>query len=155
LLTLALPAEHVSAQPSAAPTLHCTFEMASLAPPTLRLALANRAALPLSVLSWGTPFEGWFQPFVRVTRDGVAIDYQGPSVKRGEPERSEYLRLAAGRSRSATLALAPAFDVSRPGHYRVEPRIVLHDVTTSAAPRPRSAHRSQALACPALEFDVR
>lgn len=129
--------------------------MASLAPPTLRLTLRNRGASALAVLNWGTPFEGWMQPFVRVTRDGVALDYQGPSIKRGDPDRGEYLRLAAGRSRSAALALAPAFDVSAPGRYRVEPRMLLHDVTATAAPRPRSAHQSQRLLCQALEFEVR
>lgn len=129
--------------------------MASLAPPALRLRLSNRTASPLAVLNWGTPFEGWMQPFVRVMRNGAALDYQGPSIKRGDPERNEYLRLAAGRSRSATLALAPAFDVSAPGRYRVEPQIVLHDVTAHPTPRPRSAHQSQMLTCPAVEFDVR
>lgn len=129
--------------------------MASLAPPALRLTLRNSSAATLSVLDWGTPFEGWMQPFVRVSRDGVPLDYLGPSVKRGDPDRSEYLRLAAGRSRSVTLALAPAFDVSAPGRYRIEPQLLLHDVTTKPGPRLRSAHRSQALACPAVEFEVR
>ena len=154
-LTLTLLAGGVSAAPAAASALRCTLEMASLAPPTLRLAISNRTASPLSVLNWGTPFEGWMQPFVRVTRDGVALDYQGPSIKRGDPERGEYVRLGAGRSRRATLALAPAFNVSAPGRYRVEPALVLHDVTATGAPRARSAHRSQALACNAVEFDVR
>ena len=156
VLWITLPAGSVSASSGAAvPPLQCTIELATLAPPALRIRLRNRTASPLAVLTWGTPFEGWMQPFVRVTRNGVALDYQGPSVKRGDPERSEYLRLAAGRSRSATLALAPAFDVSAPGRYRVEPQIVLHDVTAQPTPRPRSAHQSQTLACPALEFDVR
>lgn len=152
---LALPAAPVSASSTAQAPLRCSIEVASLAPPALRIRLSNRTASPLAVLTWGTPFEGWMQPFVRVTRNGVALAYQGPSVKRGDPEASEYLRLAAGRSRSATLALAPAFDTSAPGHYRVEPQIVLHDVTAHATPRPRSAHQSQTLACPAIEFDVR
>jgi hypothetical protein len=155
MLWLTLPAGSVSASSAAAPPLRCTIDMASLAPPALRIQLSNLTAAPLAVLNWGTPFEGWMQPFVRVTRNGVALDYQGPSIKRGDPERIEYLRLAAGRSRSATLALAPAFDVSAPGRYRVEPQIVLHDVTAQPTPRPRSAHRSQTLVCPAVEFDVR
>jgi hypothetical protein len=150
---LALMAGGVSGSSAAA--LQCTLEMASLAPPALRLVLNNRSASTLAVLNWGTPFEGWMQPFVRVTRDGVALDYQGPTVKRGDPERGEYLSVAAGRSRSVTLALAPAFNVSAPGRYRIEPQIVLHDVTTKAVPRPRSAHHAQALACAAVEFEVR
>lgn len=145
----------VSASPSSAAALQCTLEMASLAPPTLRLTISNRSTSTLAVLNWGTPFEGWMQPFVRIMRDGVALDYQGPSIKRGDPDRGEYLRLPAGRSRSATLALAPAFNVGAPGHYRIEPQITLHDVTAKAVPRPRSAHRSQALPCAAVEFDLR
>ena len=139
--------------------LQCTLALESLQPATLHFVLHNTARHGVDVLTWGTPFEGWFHPFVRVTRDGVELRYQGPTLKRGDPDREDYLRFMAGQSRGASIALQPAYDVGAPGRYRVEPRIVLHDAARSAgarvSARPRSQHQAAALDCAALEFELR
>jgi hypothetical protein len=129
------------------------------APVMLRFTLSNTGAAPVWVLDWNTPFEGqgWFAPYVELTRDGVAVPYRGPTLKRGEPSRDHYFRLAAGASRSASVDLALPFDLSQPGRYRVQPRLQLHDVVPGAqaqVPRPRSAHQGQALACNAVEIEA-
>jgi hypothetical protein len=150
--TLALPAQL---------PLECVLS----APPTvavgqtvpLRMHLRNPGPAPLQVLTWGTPFEGWFAPYVRVWRDDSELAYKGPSLKRGDPEREDYLRIAAGRSRVAVADLSEAFDLRQSGHYRVQPQITLHDVFAAIAakpPRPRDRHVGQALACAPLVFDV-
>ena len=121
--------------------------------PQLRFTLINRGARPLLVLGWGTPLEGWMQPFVRTLRDGVELSYQGPVLERGDPDAVEYLRMAPGEQRSETFSLAPAFEAAWPGHYRVEPQIVLRDVITrGAAPRGRDEHQALKPGCPTLEF---
>ncbi|HEY9238472.1 MAG TPA: hypothetical protein VIP10_06525, partial [Burkholderiaceae bacterium] len=119
----------------------------------LRITLTNRRPAAVQVLNWATPFEGWFGPYVHVMRDGVPQRYTGPMVKRGDPTADEYLAIAAGRSRRASVDLAQPFDLSQPGRYRVTPRITLFDVA-STAPRPRDAHVPLPLDCPALEIEV-
>ena len=121
----------------------------------LRFSLANRGSVAVQVLEWGTPFEGWFAAYVEVLRDGVAVPYRGPMVKRGEPAADEYVRIAARRARHAEVDLAQPFDLSGPGVYRVRPRITLFDVmgADAPAPRPRARHVALALSCP--EFEVR
>jgi len=150
------------AAPAATP-LRCTLTLpaqavAGQAVP-LRLSITNPGPAGVHLLVWGTPFEeAWFAPFVTVFHDGGELAYRGAALKRGDPERSEYLYLAPGRSRSAALNLAEAFDLRQPGRYRVEPRIVLHDVLPAGRarpPRPRAQHAAQPLACAAVTFELR
>lgn len=143
------------------PVLQCTVSVpASVAvgaPVPLTVALRNPGSSAVQVLTWGTPFEeGWLQPFVEVTRDGEPLAYGGATVKRGEPDRDEYLRVGAGEVRSASLDLREVFVVDQPGRYRVVPRITLHDVVGAEGviPRERTAHVAAVLACPAVEFQV-
>ena len=151
----------MSAGGAAAPAtdLHCTLTApASVAPGQpvpLRFTLANRGGAAVQVLEWGTPLEGWFAAYVEVSRDGVAVPYRGPMVKRGDPAADEYVRIAAHRVRRAEVDLAQPFDLSAPGVYQVRPRITLFDVVTAGTPAPRSRdrHASQTLSCP--EFEVR
>ena len=137
--------------------LSAPVQTAAGRPLPLRFALHNRSGRPVQVLSWGTPFEGWFAPYVKVWRDDTELAYKGPSVKRGDPERDEYLRIAAGRSRAARVDLAQAFDLRQPGHYRVQAQVTLHDVFDAASgspPRPRERHAAQSLACPELRLEI-
>ncbi len=140
-------------------TLAAPARAAVGAPVELRFTLHNAGATPVWVLSWGTPFEpqGWFAPYVEVRRDGVALPYQGPKMKRGEPTAAQYFELAPGASRTATVDLALPFDLSRPGRYTVQPRLRLHDVAVGPAarvPRPREAHVGQPLRCNPVTIEM-
>jgi uncharacterized protein (DUF58 family) len=125
-------------------------------PVPLRFTLANRGPVGVQVLEWGTPFEGWFGAYVEVSRDGVAVAYRGPMVKRGDPAADEYLRIAPHRARRAEVDLAQPFDLSVPGVYRMQPRITLFDVAAAGSPAPRSRdrHVPLTLSCPAFEVRV-
>jgi len=125
-------------------------------PVPLQFTLTNRSAAAVQVLEWGTPLEGWFAAYVEVSRDGVALPYRGPMVKRGEPAADEYVRIAAHRARRAEVDLAQPFDLSNPGVYRIRPRITLFDVAAAGAPvpRPRDRHHAQPLSCPEFELRV-
>ncbi len=142
----------------APPDLRCEASIAPGAraggPVSLRFTLVNPGRAAVRVLTWGTPFEGWMSPYAVLERDGVALPYGGPSFKRGDPGADEYLRIAGQGRRTATVDLAQPFDLSRPGRYHLELRIVLHDVHAGSAARPRSAHRPQPLDCPALAFTL-
>jgi hypothetical protein len=140
--------------------LHCSLtapaSVVSGQPVPLRFTLANRGAVAVQVLEWGTPLEGWFAAYVEVSRDGIAVPYRGPMVKRGDPAANEYIRIAAHGKRRAEVDLAQPFDLSAPGVYRVRPRIMLFDVATAGVPtpRPRGRHVAQTLSCPELEVRV-
>ncbi|HWH82361.1 MAG TPA: hypothetical protein VNU71_09000 [Burkholderiaceae bacterium] len=128
------------------------------APLALRFTFTNPGAAPWRVLTWNTPFEpGWFGAFVTVTRDGAPLAYRGAQMKRGEPAADDYLTIAARGSRRAQVDLAQAFDLSRPGRYHVEPKLVLHDVAPPGArvPRSRDAHAPQPLACNPVDIELR
>ncbi len=130
---------------------------ASLGQPLLlKLTLTNTGAQPLQVLTWGTPFDGWFAPYVAVRHEGRELPYRGPIVKRGEPLNDDFMRLAPGRSRSASVNLAEAFELNQPGRYELVPRIVLHDVTVAPkwVPRLRAQFQPQPLNCPSLHFRI-
>jgi hypothetical protein len=157
----ALPAEAAAGAPPEA-ALHCQLAAPAAgragAPFELQFSFSNSGAGRLRLLTWNTPFEpGWFNAFVTVSRDGQPLAYRGASMKRGEPAADDYLTLGAHRTRHAQVDLAAAFDLSQPGRYRVEPRLVLHDVAPVRArlPRPREAHRSRPLACNPVEFELK
>ncbi|HEX5686353.1 MAG TPA: hypothetical protein VFY73_20180 [Ideonella sp.] len=149
---------------SPATALRCVVQAPARAmvgqPVLLRFTVTNTGPTPLQVLRWNTPFEGaWFAPFVEVKRDGKALPFQGPMIKRAEPSAENYLRFDAGQSIDAELDLALPFDLSKPGHYRVQPRLRLIDVfvdtgSEAKAPRARSEHQGADLACPAVEFKL-
>ena len=146
----------------AAPALRCALDaparVAAGQAVVLKFTLTNPGPSPLQVLRWNTPFEGsWLAPFIELTRDGRPVPYQGPMVKRREPTAQSYLRLEAGGSASAEIELAPAFDVSLPGRYRVQPRLRIVDLHVAHAgpvERPRAEHQGVDLACPAVQFQV-
>jgi hypothetical protein len=154
-LAMILPSGEGAAEPVAAPPpIVCTVSVPSLVergqPVLVAVTLQNRSQTATALLNWGTPFEkAWLQPFVEVERDGRPVSYGGASVKRGDPERDEYVRLASGQRRTATLELSEVFDFSVPGRYTVTPRLVLHDVVALPAtlPRPRAKHIAHPLAC--------
>lgn len=125
----------------------------------LSVQLRNRGKADVAVLNWGTPFEeAWLQPFVEVQRDGHPLAYGGATVKRGDPDASEYVRIAANGHRSAALDLAEVFDFSEHGRYTVHTRIRLYDVVNAPAgvPRVLAQHTAVSLECgPPLVIQVR
>ena len=149
-------------QPAAAlpgSPLRCTLALAAPVQPSgpvlLRLTLHNSGQTAVRVLEWGTPFEaGWMAAWAQLRWQGQLVPYRGAQVKRGEPSADEYLAIAAGQTRRATADLAEAFDLKRPGHYELQPQILLHDVfvQASGSARPRAQHQPMALPCPALHF---
>jgi len=150
-LLLALPTMNALADPA---PLQC--RMQRIGSHALRFELHNRSRQAWWLLRWGTPFEGgWFAPLVRIERDHQVLDYQGAQIKRGEPEATDYLRLAPGQRKATTLVFAPAWAVGAAGHYRIESLWSWHDAFragTIRPPRPRAEHQALAQPCEALEF---
>jgi hypothetical protein len=142
----------MSAATTARPTITCRLE--AQAPASIRFELANGSGSSLWVLKWNTPLEGWKGTVLRVTRDGEEVAYEGPMLKRGDPQAGAYVEIPAGGKVDATVDLAEVYDMSRPGTYKVEADGDLIDVTAEAAPRPRDRHQSMPLDCGAVTFEV-
>ncbi|WP_341501474.1 hypothetical protein [Gallaecimonas sp. GXIMD4217] len=106
--------------------LKITFSLPDSALPgepiMLTLAITNTGPVPLSVLCWYTPLEGPLSPFVAVAGPSGPLDYQGPMIKRGQPDDDDYLSLAPGQCHSVQVDLALLFPFHQPGDYRVSYR---------------------------------
>lgn len=120
----------------------------------LTFTLENRGSQSLRVLSWNTPLEGFFGKYLLITGPAGPVKYEGPLVKRGKPERDEYVVLAAGRDAAATVDLALPYRITQPGRYTVSYTGSLFDVTTQPIPRPPEKFTSMKLDCPAVEFEL-
>ncbi|MBY0489321.1 MAG: hypothetical protein K2R93_05725 [Gemmatimonadaceae bacterium] len=161
-LAVSLPGVRSAMAQAGPPRLACAVRVppvvVSGARVPLTMTVRNRGAAALAMLTWGTPFEdGWFEPFVRVTRAGAPLAFGGAMVKRGDPEADEYLSIAPGQRRQASVDLALVFDLSVPGRYVVTPQVTIHDAVTLPAslPRARAAHAALPLACAPVTFEVR
>ncbi len=141
--------------------LRCTLKAPARVPlgepVLLEFSLHNDSNAALQVLTWKTPFEGWFGSYVRVLRDGIELTYQGPSAKRSKPARNAYIAIAAHQSSRAQVDLSLPFELNHIGRYRVEPQLILFDVTT-AAPKslPRSPDQlsSHPLECNPVDIEI-
>jgi hypothetical protein len=100
-------------------------------PLPLTFTLTNNSDVDLYVLTWLTPFEGIANEIFHVKRDGAILPYEGPLVMRGDPTEEDYLSLDAGASASATVDLAPVYDLSEPGAYTIAFTAALQDVAGS------------------------
>lgn len=112
---------------------------------------------PVYALRWYTPLEGIRGSFLKVEREGVAIPYQGPMVKRGDPSLEDYVEVFPDKPVEGMVDLGPAYDFSRPGGYTVEFKAGLGDLVDEPTllPRPRDAHRPVPLACDPVRFELR
>ncbi len=127
-------------------------------PVPVRFRLRNRGRLPFAVLNWNTPLEGLLADTFAIRRAGGArLPWNGPTIKRGDPEAEEYVTVAAGGDVTADVDLALGYDIRAAGRYSIGLRLRLHDVAAPGAeiPRPRSRHASRSLDCGRLEIVVR
>ncbi|MCH7373131.1 protease [Aeromonas sp. MR16] len=110
-------------------------------PLPLVMTLTNQGEGPLEVLSWFTPFEGWFADAIDLTLADRPVAYRGPLAKRGNPGADDFFILGAGQQSRADAELTQVYDLSRPGVYHLSYRAQPLTLTQGVAPR-----------CPAISF---
>lgn len=119
--------------------------------------LRNPTDGTLYVLDWHTPLEGLLNDILLVTReDGDELSYSGPMLKRGDPQRDDYVALAPRATASASIEASLAYDLSKPGRYRLAFRGPLMDVATSESglPHTRDGFQSLPVQCAPVETTV-
>lgn len=105
--------------------LSCTISIDSLPLSAeaviLEFTLTNSLDKKLELLAWYTPFEGFLSDlFVIINKEtGEPLIYQGPMVKRIQPDIEDYLTLPAMKTMSTTLNLSQAYQFST-GSYLVK-----------------------------------
>jgi len=105
--------------------LSCTMSIDSLPLSAeavmLEFTLTNSLDKKLELLTWYTPFEGFLSDlFVIINKEtGEPLIYQGPMVKRIQPDIEDYLTLPAMKTMSTTLNLSQTYQFST-GSYLVK-----------------------------------
>jgi len=100
-------------------TIEAEAKVKKGSPVTFTFTMTNNGKTSLFVLEWYTPFEGMKGDLFDVTKDGVALTYAGPMVKRVEPIQRNYFEVKPGESRKTTIKLSEGYDVSAPGTYKI------------------------------------
>lgn len=114
-------------------------------PVSICFTLENCSEKKVCVLTWYTPLEGIKGRIFKVSFGDETIHYQGRMIKRGNPARRDYICIDAGKSRSVDIDLAPVYNLSRPGEYRVEFKGIIHDIADDESSLPRTAANHQRL----------
>ena len=126
-------------------TLEVQAEFAAGGAVNIKFTLENVSNEALNILTWYTPLEGLKGKIFKVTRNGEEIPYEGRMIKRGNPVREDYVRIAPGESASATVDLSSGYNLRARGEYRVEFKGRIHDVAREGQPLPRAPDASQAM----------
>jgi peptidyl-Lys metalloendopeptidase len=107
-------------------------------PIKLAFSIENPSAKELWILKWYTPLEGIKSNIFEVVCDGVEIPYEGRMVKRGAPERDDYLRLGPRSTEHVEVDLSNAYNCPAAKQCRVKFKGRIHDVVSDAQQVPRA-----------------
>jgi peptidyl-Lys metalloendopeptidase len=89
----------------------------------VKVTFTNSTGKPARLLSWALPLGDIEAPLFEVTRDGMKARYLGVKVKRAAPAQGDYIVLAPGASRSATVELSSLYEMNITGAYTIRYRV--------------------------------
>jgi peptidyl-Lys metalloendopeptidase len=87
---------------------------------TVEFKVTNTSRETLKVPSWQLPSGTLDTNLFKVFRNGQAVAYTGPMIKRAAPTEADYVVLRPGESKLVSVDLGQAYDLSRPGQYTVQ-----------------------------------
>jgi peptidyl-Lys metalloendopeptidase len=99
---------------AATPVLHGDVDV------VVTVTVTNTTRHPVHVLAWQLPSDEVEGALFKITRDGEAVRYTGPLVKRAAAQAADHVRIDAGATLSYEVELSAAYDLSRNGRYAVE-----------------------------------
>lgn len=87
----------------------------------LNFSAKNPYDKKMKLLMWYTPFEGFLSDLfiIRNSKTNQQLTYQGPMVKRLQPQPDDYLLISPNEVSSTTLNLSLAYHF-KPGHYQLK-----------------------------------
>jgi peptidyl-Lys metalloendopeptidase len=116
--------------------------------------IRNHHNMPMYLLEWNTPFEGFLGQFLNITGPQGVLDYHGAMVKRGPPDADAYRRIKANGIAKHKANLAEVYKFDQPGTYRIEWVGKIHDAMPTKPPRAVAQFVAADLKCPAILIDV-
>lgn len=87
---------------------------------TVTVVVTNTTRHPVHLLRWQLPSEELEGALFQIEREGVAVSYTGPLIKRPAPEPADQVLLGPGQSLRYQVELTGAYDLSRNGRYTIE-----------------------------------
>jgi peptidyl-Lys metalloendopeptidase len=85
----------------------------------VEVTVTNTSRHTVRVPKWELPSDFVEAKLFNVSRDGEAVQYEGPMIKRGLPGADEFAILRAGESYRTVVDLSGAYDMSKSGQYVV------------------------------------
>jgi len=122
LLAACTPTGPATAEKLLGPTMLTDITLAENAqtPSSIEFHVTNQGDSAIRMLTWNTPLEPILSANVfTVTLNGEAMTYLGRKIKRGTPDDSHYIDLAAGETVTAQLDLETFYKMDIAGDYQV------------------------------------
>lgn len=107
------------------------------------LQYTNTGHNTLYVYKWALPGKELRDPLFDVMRDGKAVSYVGPLVKRRAPTAQDVIAIAPGKSVSAEVKVSPVYNMTTSGTYSIRYKMDADSVVVNAT---RSAPSETAMA---------
>lgn len=85
----------------------------------VEVTVTNNSRHTARVPKWQLPSNIAESKLFNISRDGVAVAYNGPMIKRGLPDAADFAILRAGETLRSVVDLSQAYDFSRSGQYVV------------------------------------
>ena len=85
----------------------------------IEITVTNTSSRTVRLPRWQLPSDFLQAELFTVSRDGRAVEYAGPMIKRGLPRAADFAVLRAGESYRAVVDLSAAYDLTRSGQYTV------------------------------------
>ncbi|UJR29779.1 hypothetical protein I4U23_017326 [Adineta vaga] len=105
------------------------------------LRYSNTGSDTISIHKWFLPERMLSEQLFEVTRDGQAVEYVGPIVKRGAPNPEDIIILTPGMEVSSVVELSSVYNMTESGNYVIQYKMDADQVlfTTDSATKNRMA----------------
>lgn len=127
---------------------------ASQALATVHFSMTNTGTEPVTLLKYQTPFYGVEADLFDVSLGASPVEYVGVLAKRGVPSKEDFMTLAPGETRTATIPLAKFYQFETTGQYVIEYDAVLQGAVHGRSPIEKSAGAPLNLTSPAIVMTV-
>lgn len=83
------------------------------------IEITNTSDRTVRVPGWQLPGQYLQSDLFEISRDGQAVAYEGPMIKRGLPQAADFVVLRPGQTYRTSVDLSAFYDLSRTGQYTV------------------------------------
>jgi len=110
-------------------------------PIVITFSIRNLSSHDIWILNWYTPLEGIKGKIFDIKCDGAEIPYEGRLVKRGNPEKDDYVLIDPGASAQAQVDLSQAYSLPACNECVVKFKGRIHDFALDEKQIPRPANQ--------------